>query len=857
MADGGLDSRTLNNYIFGGAGGSGGESHEQGIGGPGGIGQGPVVHQHYIVQGNFTVNNVHTRIFQGRRDILDQMHQFFSADVDGQHIFVLHGLGGAGKTQIALKFISKSSLRFSEIFFIDACSTETIQTGLKSIATAKNLGNSSEDALTWLKSDVEEWLVFFDNADDPNLNLHQYLPECDHGNVIITTRNPGLCVYSGSHSAVGDMNEDDAVALLLKSAVQRDSTSNQQLACQIVKALGYLPLAIIQAGAFISKSGALHSYLDLYMTNQQKLLSEKPTQSHDHYAWTVYTTWQMSFDQLSPTAAILLQLCSFLHYRGISQEIFSNASMYKFPSLGPCKEELQQPLEFVSHFLTPSGAWDALKFQDVTNEIRAYSLMDYDSETRTFSIHLLVQAWSKAMLAHQRLYHSTMAAIVGMSVDAITQEDIELSSLKLLPHLESLQCGEMQWTADFGEAYWRIYLHSGKAQQAEHIAAHMLVKRKQALGDDNPYTLLAMANLASTYYKLGEFKKAEELEVVVLAKRKQVHGENDQSTVNAMGNLASTYSELGELQKAKELMVVVLEKQRQLLGDSHQRTLTTMGNLAGTYLRMKDFTKAEEIQVVALQKQRQYQGEDHPDTLRTMANLACTYSDWGDLQKAEELEVIVLEKRKQLLGDNHPHTLLAMSNLVSTYLRFGGVSEVQRAEGLAIAVLKHQKHTLGDHHPDTVHAMVNLASIYSKLSQFQKAKELEEIVLKKQRQLLGDHHPSTLHTLGNLARTYSDLEEFHKAEELEKIVLNKRMQLLGNDHPDTLLAMANLASTYSDLCRFPEAQQLQVVVLEKREQFLGGHHPSTLRTMEILAYIYRCQDKVKQAEELEKRIKSM
>jgi hypothetical protein len=77
--------------------------------------------------------------------------------------------------------------------------------------------------------------------------------------------------------------------------------------------LCYLPLAIVQAGAFISQSGALNGYLDIYMKNRAQLLSEKPAQSHDNYTWTVYTTWQMSFDQLSQPAAMFLQLCSFIH----------------------------------------------------------------------------------------------------------------------------------------------------------------------------------------------------------------------------------------------------------------------------------------------------------------------------------------------------------------------------------------------------------------------------------------------------------------------------------------------------------------------------------------------------------------
>src|ERR1700761_1266527 len=142
----------------------------------------------------------------------------------------------------------------------------------------------------------------------------------------------------------------------------------------------------------------MDSYLELFSQNQARLLSEKPTQSHDSYAWTVYTTWQISFDQLSQMAATLLQLCSFLHYKGISEDIFSNAVRYKFPSFGPSRKELQEPLGFLLGFLDATGSWDTLKFLDLINEIKAYSLINVDSEKKSFSLHPLVHEWMRKTL---------------------------------------------------------------------------------------------------------------------------------------------------------------------------------------------------------------------------------------------------------------------------------------------------------------------------------------------------------------------------------------------------------------------------------------------------------------------------
>ncbi|KAJ7450386.1 P-loop containing nucleoside triphosphate hydrolase protein, partial [Mycena latifolia] len=342
-----------------------------------------------------------SRIFRGRQSILAKMHQYFTEDLGKQHIYVLYGLGGSGKTQIALKFIDESAsradsntLRFSDIFLIDTSTPDTIDTSLKRVAAMKKIGNTAQDALDWLRSKQNEWLLFFDNADDPKIDLHNFFPCCNHGNILITSRNPQVRGY-GSHSLVSDMEEGEAVELLLRSAAQDLIPKNKDTATEIVKALWYLPLAIVQAGAFIMKSGSLNSYLSLYMKNNKQLLREKPTQSHDNYAWTVYTTWQISFDQLSQPAAMLFQLCSFLHHGGISEGFFSNASRYKFPSSGPSKEELKMPLEFLSQFLGPDDTWNSLCFCDATNELQAYSLVNFDAERDSFSIHPLVHSWSR------------------------------------------------------------------------------------------------------------------------------------------------------------------------------------------------------------------------------------------------------------------------------------------------------------------------------------------------------------------------------------------------------------------------------------------------------------------------------
>ncbi|KAJ7852228.1 hypothetical protein B0H13DRAFT_2284385 [Mycena leptocephala] len=665
-----------------------------------------------------------SRIFQGRQDILAKMDEYFSKDIGERNIYVLHGLGGSGKTQIGLKFLDMISRhqapRFTKQFFINASSLQTLDTALKNIAIAHKIGTSSEDGLLWLISQREEWMLLFDNADDPSIDLFQFFPKCTHGNIIITSRNPQLAVHGPrSHSRVGDMNETDAIDLLLLSAVKEKNIENTQNASEIVK-------------------------------NQAKLLSQLSAQSHADYRWTVYTTWQISFGQLSKAAA------------SIPETIFEQAAESAIYGDEQQAQTVQEARKFLQNFLSVSGTWDPQQFMDIIAEIQGYSLIDRHNISDALSIHPLVHSWCRHTLDDEPVARECMTDIMGMSIRLT--EDAYLSRIGLMSHVDSLIQDQTTIKSMFQEEYALVYFDSGRFEEAESLDIMVLEKRKQLLGADHPDTLSAMANLAATYRELGRYQEAEPLESIVLEKLKQLLGADHPDTLSAMANLAVTYHELGRYQDAEPLESTVLEKQKQLLGTDHPDMLRAMANLAVTHSKLGRSQEAESLESIVLEKRKQLLGADHPDTLTAMANLAATYRKLGRYQEAESLESIVLEKRKQLLGADHPHTLLAMGNLADTY---------------------------------------------SNLGRYQEAEPLESIVLEKRKQVLGADHPETLRAMGNLAATYRELGRYEEAEYLEGIVLEKRNQVLGADHPHTLVAMGNLAATYRRLGRYEEAEPLQ------------------------------------------------
>ncbi|KAJ7241826.1 hypothetical protein C8J57DRAFT_1477663 [Mycena rebaudengoi] len=620
----------------------------------------------------------------------------------------------------------------------------TIQAGLKNIALTRSLGSDHEDALLWLASCTTEWLLIFDNTDDPKLNLFNFFSQSSRGNILITSRNPQLCLHApDAHHRISDLDEETAVRLLLVSAAEPVTSETERLATEIVKVLHCFPLAVVQAGAYILKTQSLRRYLALYEQSQAQLLSAVSSQSHDKYAWSVYTTWDISFKCLSKQAAQFMQLCSFLHHEGISEGIFSNAALYSPELLKPTEEQAKEPRVFLGNFLTAAGTWDTFSFSEMAAEIQEYSLISRDPHTGLFSIHPLVHSWSRNTVLNVDAIRECTAALLAMSV----AWDEKLFTMRLLPHINSVLAGDLQLATRFPYPYQKVYYESGNFQRAQELCEDLLEEVKDTLGAEHPKTLDVMASLAAIYGCLGRVKDMEVLEVLLL------------------------------------------EKKRQGLGPEHPDTLTAMEQLAGTYLNRGNLTDAEQLELVVLERRRQALGPDHPDTLTAMMNVASTYWKQGKLADAEELEVVVLEKRRQTFGPEHPDTLTAMGNLAATYWKQG---KLTHAEELLVVVLEKWMQTFGLDHPDTLKSMGNLAATYRGLGRLAGAEELALVVLEKRRQTLGPEHPHTLIAMRALALTYCDLGKITEAIQLLIVVVEARTHLLGPMHSDLILAQQDL-----------------------------------------------------------------
>ena len=382
---------------------------------------------------------------------------------------------------------------------------------------------------------------------------------------------------------------------------------------------------------------------------------------------------------------------------------------------------------------------------------------------------------------------------------------------------------------------------------------------------------IAISKLNNPENNSGDIeKRKEELKRIYLIFGKQ-SGEEHPYTLIALNNLAATYKKLGNQQKALELLKKSHVLHEMALGEDHPVALKVSDNLAELYGEMGDYFTAITFKRVAYTKLCKTKGREHPDTLDTLFSLANTYSKMGELLKALELHNEVYTQRCKVLGVAHPDTLtsisciyrltcklygndhldalMALDNLANAYVQLGNYTKAMELQEELYAL---RCKVLGDEHTDALTTLYDLVQTCCKLEKHAKVLELQEKVLSLCCKLTGNESPEALSTLGKLSiifglegdrkkaqiireklfllrskesalnqadqvSAYSgsdkEQEEYKNLDEFEK-VYRIRSKLFGDKHPKTIDAKVNLAITLDMLGKAERALQLCDEILQ-------------------------------------------
>ncbi|KAE9411157.1 TPR-like protein [Gymnopus androsaceus JB14] len=785
-----------------------------------------------------------TLFFTGRESIMNFMAKYFSETPPpqariGAKIFLLYGLGGAGKTQCALEFIQRYKQRFTRIFFIAAHSEDSIKAGYYDIAVrnGSKTPQSWESGYRWLITHKEEWLILLDNVDDPKINASQFLPSCDHGNVVITSRNFGLVNLAGKTQEIKDMEPGDGTQLLLKHAIKHEPTSDETLkAAEIAEELHYFPLALKQAGAYIFQQNCLSSYLQRIQNKQEKLLQKNISQSLDNYPFSVHSSWNLSWKELTDASKTFLKICSCLHNEFIPRQLFQDA-VQRINNIseefGP-SDAILKATYLLQIFCTENMDWDEIKMDDIIFQVTSYSLLNIVQDG-LYSLHPMVHRWIKDNMSvtdRDNLHWGTQG-ILAASIFSATEGDI-VYLRSLTPHLtafEKIPTGETSLKI----AYGNFWYQTGHAEKALQLWEPLEEELAEILGSNHPTVLRHTRDLAMLYQKLAQYKNAVELQEKLIITSKQVMGEEHPDTIQCKNNLAVTYQHLGKYNNALQLQEPLIQTSRQILGTKHPDTLRLTNDLVSTYMMLGKNKEGFQLLEALLESSKSIMGEEHPDTLLYTNHLAISYCKMGKNKEALELQQHLLTKAKRLLGEEHPSTIAWTHDLALTYNHLRNYSE---ALTIWQSLVKTSVQMHGDEHPNTLMRINRLAFAYSEMSNHSEALRLRNTLVETSKRVLGQEHPDTLAWINNLAMTYSRLSKHGEALSLWDPLVVTSKNVLGEDHPDTLTRINNLAATYYNMGSYTEALSLWGPLVDVCKQVLGEYHPNTLMRINCLAMAY-------------------
>lgn len=681
-------------------------------------------------------------LFKGREGFMRQLHDSLRRGKGNAAITskALYGLGGIGKTRVAVEYARAHSDDYTALLFVVAEKPEALRRNLAALAATlvPDLDTTDDTVrvqgvLDWLTANPG-WFLILDNLDTKEAlaEADALLAKLSGGHVVITSR---LADFSANFEplALDVLPVDDAAAFLLERTKgrRRSAKDDEIKARTIAVELDGLALALEQASAFIGKH-KLHfdGYLEQWRSAQRNsVLNWFDKGTVTGYPRAVAVTWQASVAQLTEPGRHLLERLAWL-------------APEKVP-------------EFLLDVPIPGAEHENL--QDALADLAAYSLVTRDADGPFFLVHRLVQDVTRRSLTAEG-QRETLVESLKWIVEAFPSDPADVRSWPraeaLEPHARAVatEADRAAITTPTGLLMNQVgLLLSAKAlyTDAEALYERSLAIQELTLGKDHREVGTLLNNLGSLYRDRGRYAEAEPLLQRAIAISEIALGKDHPNVATFLNNLAEVCRAQGRDIEAESLYQRALAIREAALGTEHADLGAPLSNLAQLYLRQGRDAEAEPLCLRSLEIREKALGKDHPDVGTSLNELARIYESQGREAEAEPLYTRSLAIYENALGKDHPYVGTALNNLASLYESGGRYAEAEPLYQRSLAIWEM---VLGKDHPDVGNSLNNLAVLYSKRGLHTQAEPLFrraiDIFTTSSRKM-GRAHPSLEAVIGN------------------------------------------------------------------------------------------------------------
>jgi tetratricopeptide (TPR) repeat protein len=691
-------------------------------------------------------------VFKGREEFLDRLHDSIPRTQDGHAAAVtgkaLYGLGGIGKTRLAIEYGLRHASEHSALLFVSAETPERLAAGLATLASRDILDLPEKDAredevkitaaLKWL-DEHPGWLMILDNVDDDKAAaaVEEFVARLKGGHVLITG-------CTGDFSAVIEtfpldvLSENDAASLLLDSTKKREKAPNDDaLVHELARELGGLPYALAQASAYIDKQRTSFThYLELWRERRETVLDwfDKRLVSYNHDVGLA-ATWTASVEKLTPPGRQLLELCAFL----------DPAPIPKFL--------LHVPVPF--SFDAPEALADLFAYSLAS----PVAVADRRATEPAFAVHRLLQDFVQRRLEagkHKQVMEQALgwinAAFVGDPEDVRTWPVLD----PLAPHALAVagradKAGIPDLTARLMNQVALLFNAKTRYAEAERLMRPALAIIEASYGPDHPSVAATLNNLARLLQDTDRLAEAEPLMRRALAITEASYGPDHPSVADTLNNLAGLLYDTSRRTEAEPLYRRALEITESNYGSDHPRVAIALNNLAKLLQDTRPPEEAEPLFRRALAIDEASYGPDHPAVARDLSNLAGLLRATDRPAQAEPLMRRALAIDEASYGPDHPKVAMRLNNLAGLLKSMNHFAEAEPMYRRALAI---DEASNGPDHPKVAIRLNNLAGLLQATNRLEEAEPL----MRRQVEILlsftartGHQHPNLLASFGNYA----------------------------------------------------------------------------------------------------------